>query len=312
MNKPKRDPLIAKPEFGKSGLPDAMPVSDELDRRKFLSRLIAGAAAGTVAMASASAKAMEISDKTSAAAPLDKPQMFSDGNPLERMRKELVESLKKPVSERKWIMVIDQQKCIGCYACNMSCNAENNLPPGVLYRPVPKEEVGQFPHVRMIFTPRPCMHCDNPPCTPVCPVKATWKREDGIVVVDYDVCIGCRNCIAACPYNSRTADFGEFYGRNTPETMAYELRPNFEYGQEWKRRPDKHLSPMGNARKCHFCLHRIREGMLPACVTTCLGGATYFGDYKNKKSLVHELIASGRVHRLKESLGTMPSVYYLA
>ncbi len=287
--------------------------SAALNRRKFLSRILAGAAASGLAMVTGSARATDsVRDASDRASPLDGPQIFSEGNQLERMRKELLDALKKPVSARKWIMVIDQQKCIGCYACNMSCNAENNLPPGVLYRPVPKEEVGEFPHVRMIFTPRPCMHCNNPPCTPVCPVKATWKREDGIVVVDYDVCIGCRNCIAACPYNSRTSDFGEFYGHKTPETMLYETRPNFEYGKEWKRWPKKHASPMGNARKCHFCLHRIREGMLPACVTTCLGGATYFGDYGDKKSMVHELIASGRVHRLKESLGTDPSVYYLA
>ncbi|MCF8107747.1 MAG: 4Fe-4S dicluster domain-containing protein [Desulfohalobiaceae bacterium] len=227
------------------------------------------------------------------------------------MRLEVRRAIEKPLAERRWIMVIDQQKCIGCYACNMSCNAENNLPPGVVYRPVPREEVGTYPHVGKIFTPRPCMQCDNPPCTPVCPVTATWKREDGVVMVDYNICIGCRNCIAACPYNARTADFGEFYGRPTPEIMAYEQRPNFEYGKEWVRDPDTHESPIGNARKCHFCLHRLHEGMLPACVTTCLGGATYFGDANDPDSLVRELIASPRVHRLKEHLGTEPTVYYL-
>ena len=93
--------------------------------------------------------------------------------------------------------------------------------------------------------------------------------------------------------------------------MDYETRPNFEYSKEWPRKPGSHESPIGNARKCTFCLHRVRVGMLPACVTTCLGGATSFGDYNDENSLVHELVGSGRAKRMKEELGTAPSVYYL-
>ncbi len=245
------------------------------------------------------------------ARPLDAPKGLAEGNLLERMRHDLLRALKKPVSERKWIMIIDQQKCIGCCACNLSCNTENNLPPGVVYRPVLREEVGKYPNVGRIFTPKPCMHCDNPPCVPVCPVKATWKREDGVVIVDYNICIGCRNCLLACPYSARTSDFGEFYGMGTPEIMPYETRPNYEYSKEWKRKPHSDDSPIGNARKCQFCLHRLREGMLPACVTTCLGGATYFGDYNDRTSLVHKLLGSSRVRQLKADLGTQPSVFYL-
>lgn len=235
----------------------------------------------------------------------------NNGNLLERMRKELIEALKKPVEKRKWGMVLDLRKCIGCKACTVACASENNLSPGVLYRPVMEEEIGKFPNVRKRFIPRPCLHCDNPPCVPVCPVTATYKRKDGIVVVDYDICIGCRNCLVACPYNARTSDFGEFYGEDTPQIMDYELRPTYEYSKVWKRDPKKHNSPMGNARKCHFCLHRIREGILPSCVTTCLGGATYFGDLNNPRSLVSELIANERTLRLKEYLHTKPSVFYL-
>lgn len=227
------------------------------------------------------------------------------------MRAELLRALDKKPGERRWVMVIDQQKCVGCQACTVSCCTENNLPPGVVYRPVPKRQMGRFPNVSWVFTPRPCMHCDNPPCVPVCPVNATWKDPDGAVVIDYNICIGCRNCLAACPYNARTADFGEFYGRPTPEIMAYETRPNFEYGHEWRRDPKKESSPIGNARKCHFCMHRVKAGMLPACVTTCLGGATYFGDARDTASLVYQLTGSNRVMRLKEELGTRPSVYYL-
>ena len=284
-----------------------------IERREFFNKAITTATGLGVLFAAfqaGTAPAAEI-PRAEVAKILNYPEPFEGGNLLERMRADLKRALQKPMEKRKWIMVIDLQKCIGCKACTVSCAAENNLPPGVVYRPVTEEEVGEFPNVRRKFVPRPCMHCDNPPCTPVCPVDATYKRPDGIVVIDYDVCIGCRYCIAACPYNARTADFGEYYEDGTPEIMDYETRPFDEYGKVWKREPGSHHSPIGNARKCHFCIHRIENGILPACVTTCLGGATFFGDYNDKKSLAHELIGSTRVMRLKEELGTEPKVYYL-
>ena len=180
---------------------------------------------------------------------------------------------------------------------------------GVVYRPVMDEEVGTYPRVTRRFTPRPCMQCEKPPCVPVCPVKATHKREDGIVAVDYDKCIGCRYCLTACPYNARTADFGEAYTEGTPQVQDYELRPSFEYQKKW---PRKHgVSPIGNARKCHFCVHRVEKGLLPACVTTCIGGATYFGDNNDTDNLVSELISRPNITTLKSELGTKPKVYYI-
>jgi Fe-S-cluster-containing dehydrogenase component len=285
----------------------------KVGRRELLQKLFMGTAAVAGASLALDAKAgAAASAEGDMARPLGAPTGLAEGNQMERMRHELLLAIKKPVSRRKWVMVIDQQKCIGCRACNIACNAENNLPPGVVYRPVLSQEVGKYPHVGRIFTPKPCMHCDNPPCVPACPVKATWKREDGVVVIDYNICMGCRNCLEACPYSARTADFGEFYGMGTPEIMPYETRPNYEYSKEWRRTPYSDDSPVGNARKCHFCLHRLRAGMLPACVATCLGGATYFGDYNDNNSLVHELLGTSRVRQLKPELGTRPSVFYLA
>jgi Fe-S-cluster-containing dehydrogenase component len=285
----------------------------QAERRDLLQKVFVGAAAVACATfgLQRNARASTPDVGGDMARPLDAPEGLAEGNILERMRHDLLRAMKKPVSERKWVMVIDQQKCIGCCACNISCNTENNLPPGVVYRPVLRQEVGKYPNVGRVFTPKPCMHCDNPPCVPVCPVKATWKQEDGVVVVDYNICIGCRNCLLACPYSARTADFGDFYGMGTPEIMPYETRPNYEYSKQWKRKPNSDDSPVGNARKCQFCLHRLREGMLPACVTTCLGGATYFGDYNDKSSLVHKLLGSSRVRQLKAELETRPSVFYL-
>lgn len=232
-------------------------------------------------------------------------------NVIERMTHEIQKALKKPESERRWVMVIDQRRCVGCHACTISCVAENKLPPGVVYRPVLDEEIGTYPNVTRRFVPRPCMQCDNPPCVPVCPVNATYKRPDGIVAVDYEQCIGCRYCVTACPYSARTFDTGRTYTEGTPEQEKYELMPTYEYGQKRTRDPKAESSPIGNVRKCHFCLHRLEAGELPACVTTCIGTANFFGDANDPESMVAELIAKPNVVRLKEELGTDPRVFYL-
>jgi molybdopterin-containing oxidoreductase family iron-sulfur binding subunit len=151
------------------------------------------------------------------------------------------------------------------------------------------------------------MQCDDPPCVPVCPVNATWKREDGIVVIDYNACIGCRYCVVACPYSARYFDFGESYTDDTPEKQPYEEVPAPEYGRSWSEGAVE-----GVVRKCQFCIHRLNAGMLPACVSTCIGGATYFGDKNDADSLVNKLIFGRRgTMRLKEEQGTDPKVYYL-
>ncbi|MBZ0275019.1 MAG: 4Fe-4S dicluster domain-containing protein [Anaerolineae bacterium] len=298
----------------------------DLTRRNFLRGLMGAAGAATAIAAYetfVNDPQMVLAQET---APVtDAPSVIAsaDGDHfdnLERMRMELLRALQKPTAERRWVMVIDLRKCVGCHACTISCVAENKLPPGVVYRPVLDEEWGTYPNVGRRFIPRPCMQCDNPPCTPVCPVNATFKNEEGIVEVDYDQCIGCRACLAACPYGARTADFGLTYTGPTPiaaglvvgqdKAEGYERVANFEYGEARQR--EGHESPIGNARKCHFCLHRVHAGELPACVTTCIGRATMYGDANDANSLVAEMIASPNVIRLKEELGTEPRVYYLA
>lgn len=236
------------------------------------------------------------------------PAVSEGDDILLRMQADLHRAMAKPVEERRWGMVIDLRKCVGCHACTIACVAENKLPPGVVYRPVVIEEMGKFPNVQLRFTPRPCMQCEEPPCVNVCPVEATWKRVDGVTVVDYDQCIGCRYCVSACPYGARTSDFGQYYTDGTPERQPYEKLPNFEYGKAWNR---EHGSPVGNARKCNFCLHRLEQGLLPQCVTTCIGRATYFGDLKDDDSLVSEMNRKPNQKRLLEEFGTKPAVTYL-
>lgn len=238
------------------------------------------------------------------------PRVMEMENALLRMQEDIRRALQKPASERHWVMVIDLTKCVGCEACTIACKAENKTPPEVSYNVVLEEEIGTYPNVRRVFVPRPCMQCENPPCVPVCPVNATYKREDGIVAVDYDVCIGCRYCITACPYGSRHFDFGETYTGDTPALQPYEETTVFEYGKARRRVAD--ASPVGNVRKCHFCLHRLNEGLLPACITDCIGRSRYFGDLNDPDSLVAELLRQRYSFRLKEELGTRPSVYYIS
>lgn len=240
-------------------------------------------------------------------------------DPLMRMHEELKRALEKKPEDRRWVMVIDLRKCVGCSACTVGCIAENKLPPGVMYRPVLDEEFGTYPSVIRTYLPKPCMQCDAPPCVPVCPVDATDKNAEGVVVIDYEKCIGCGLCVPACPYGARSLDKGLMYTMDTPVTTTgilgqqsaevYERTPMFEYGNETPRQDEK--SPISKARKCQFCLHRLGVGELPACTSTCIGRATYFGDANDPKSLVSELLAQSNVTRLKEDLGTKPRVYYL-
>jgi Fe-S-cluster-containing dehydrogenase component len=289
---------------------------DYLVRREFLEKFASGVFASLVAPALGivdPSKAAEESSKYDYKLPdfkeIELPAPQPNEDVLIRMMRDLQKALKKPIEQRKWAMVIDLRKCIGCHACTIACVVENKLPPGVIYRPVIDEEIGEFPNVARRFVPRPCFQCENPPCTPVCPVKATYKRPDGIVTIDYEKCIGCKYCITACPYGARSYDFGENYTDATPSLSEIEEAPNFEYHRKWKR--TGHESPVGNARKCHFCLHRIERGLLPQCVTSCIGRATFFGDKNDPDSLVAELIIKPNVMRLKEELGTEPNVYYL-
>lgn len=319
-----RDDFVIYCEQGK----DTMTEESSITRRDFLRGLMggAGAAAAVAAFETLAANPAAVLAEGAVTAPLYPEQPLSSaaaGGPidvLERMRAELQRALLKPSAERRWVMVIDLRKCVGCHACTIACVAENKLPPGVVYRPVIEEEWGEYPNVARRFVPRPCMQCENAPCVPVCPVGATYTNDEGIVVMDYERCIGCRYCITACPYSARVSDFGLTYNQGLPEAVGtiagpskadhYERVANYEYGQPYPREGSR-ISPVGNARKCHFCQHRILEGSLPACVTTCIGRATLFGDANDPNSLVAEMIASPNVMRLREDLGTEPRVYYL-
>jgi len=236
---------------------------------------------------------------------------------LVRMQEDLERALKKPADKRRWAMLLDLRKCVGCHACTIGCISENKLPPKTAYRPVFEYEQGAYPKPSRTFLPRPCMQCDKPPCVAACPVKgtdgATWKETkgngSGIVMINYDKCIGCSKCVPACPYSARTMDDGTFHTADQG-LQKYETLPAFEYGKTTPRVKDN--SPIGNARKCHFCLHRLVSGQLPMCITTCIGRAGYFGDESDAGSLITQVKKGNKVQILKEKKGTAPRVYYIA
>ena len=209
----------------------------------------------------------------------------------------------------RWVMLADLERCVGCQTCTAACRHANATPPAVQWRKVLDIESGVYPDVRRTFVPVGCQHCEEPPCMEVCPSTATRRRADGIVTIDYDLCIGCAYCAVACPYQAR---------------FKVEA-PRFAYGaartqSEWAREDPRRL---GVAQKCTFCVDRIDTGIslgltpgvdpcaTPACVNSCIASALHFGDLDDPASNVSKLLREHRHFRMHDGLGTGPGFYYL-
>lgn len=185
---------------------------------------------------------------------------------------------------KRYAMLIDLRKCVGCQACTVGCSVENQMPIGQFRTTVKQYEVTltdgsqATQQVKAFTLPRLCNHCDNPPCVAVCPVQATFQREDGIVMVDNSRCVACAYCVQACPYDARVIN---------EHTLT--------------------------ADKCTFCAHRLEQGLLPACVETCVGGARIIGDLNDPHSQIRQLMAQhqGELKVLKPEANTQPHVFYL-
>ena len=213
---------------------------------------------------------------------------------------------------------LDLSRCIGCRRCVYACVKENNqsIEPQIQWISVLRFERGlhgvseleeatmyynpnKVPEKDFFYMPVQCQQCEHPPCVKACPTQATWQEPDGIVVVDYNWCIGCRYCMAACPYNARRFNWGEpFRKKEDFNTNCHYLgnRPRFK----------------GVVEKCTFCIQRTREqpGRYPACVEICPVGARKFGDLNDPNSEINYCIKHQRVFRLKEDINTSPKFFY--
>ena len=201
----------------------------------------------------------------------------------------------------RYTMVIDLNKCTGCGKCTAACIVSHFVPKGQEWIKVFKVEDEEKEYHFL----RPCMQCQNPPCVNVCPPGAAFKREDGAVLIDHDLCIGCRMCMAACPFHARYFNWKE--PEHTPEELAHTYTPE----QPWP-----HIK--GVTEKCDFCVDRGARGLIPQCASACPEGAIYYGDrYEDvvKSSLetvtLSEMLKKRHARRFKEELGTKPNVYYL-
>ncbi|MCA8869577.1 MAG: 4Fe-4S dicluster domain-containing protein [Rhodobacteraceae bacterium] len=209
----------------------------------------------------------------------------------------------------RYSIVADLNRCVGCQTCTAACKHTNATAPGVQWRKVLDIETGEFPDVHRAFMPVGCMHCDDAPCLSVCPTTATRKRDDGIVTIDYDLCIGCAYCTVACPYQARSRvdlPTRAFKGK----TMKHEV-----VREDPKR--------IGVAQKCTMCSDRIDFGLenglipgldadaTPACVNACIAGALHFGDAEDPNSNVSQLLEKNQHFTMHEELGTGPGIHYL-
>ena len=206
---------------------------------------------------------------------------------------------------KKWVMVIDLSKCRNARKCMDSCQHAHHLKPEQHHINVMQMQTAE--NTAPFYMPKPCMHCDNSPCTKVCPVDATFKRQDGIVLIDNERCIGCRFCVAACPYSARVFNWTETIDEKKDNNDTYDIELNV---------PQK----KGTISKCLFSADRLREEELPYCVSACPNGVYYFGD-RNEDAVTNgttketvrfsELIEKNAGYTLMPELGTKPSVYYL-
>ncbi len=173
-------------------------------------------------------------------------------------------------------MVIDTRQCVGCMDCVVACKTENDVPDGHCRDWISQRLEGSMPDLRLTITSERCNHCDRPPCVSCCPTGASHVHGyGGVVLVDHDRCIGCKACLASCPYDARF------------------------------------IHPEGYADKCTFCIHRVEKGELPACVAVCPTHAMHFGDLDDPLSEVNRLIGSRRHFVLKPGAGTRPRIFYL-
>lgn len=290
-------------------------------RRKFLDHGLKLGIATAIGGIGLSKIASKLNAKTDTLSGDKMELMTTDGTIIQVDSTEVVEvthsedhdkkyNVREGIPNRKFVMVIDLAKCKNALKCVSSCNKHHYITGDNAWLKVHKMQESK--DTASYWMPRTCMHCDQPACVTVCPVDATFKRRDGLVLIDNERCIGCRFCMAACPYSTRVFNWSEpAYDEESVITMNM----NGEHSS-----PDYAGKPSikGTVDKCDFCPHTIKNGELPHCVTACPNGVFYFGDkYEDTVTngevsvRLSKLLEDKAGYRLLEELGTAPSVYYL-
>ncbi|MDP3312406.1 4Fe-4S dicluster domain-containing protein [Lutibacter sp.] len=298
-----------------------MENNNENSRRKFLNnglKIGAATAIGSVVLANLASK---LTAQEDSAATDTMELMTTDGTIIQVDSASVIEAAPKHEHEeaynvregmpnRKFVMVVDLAKCKNALKCQVSCNKNHYITGDNAWLKVYKMQESK--ETAPYWMPTLCQHCDQPACVTVCPVDATFKRRDGLVLIDNERCIGCRFCMAACPYSTRVFNWSE---PNQGEiTMTMDMEGKSAYSPEHTGFP----SIKGTVDKCDFCPHSIAEGELPHCVTACPNGVFYFGD-KYEDTVTNgdetfrfsQLLKNKAGYRIMEGLGTEPSVYYL-
>ena len=209
---------------------------------------------------------------------------------------------------KRYGMTVDVNRCVGCQTCTIACKHANDTTPDVQWRSVLDVEQGDYPDVQRFFLVVGCQHCAEPPCVPVCPTGATAQREDGLVTMDHDLCIGCSYCAVSCPYQART--------------IVHEDTHYFR-AKTRQERQTAHPERIGTIQKCTFCIDRVDEAetndqipgvdldVTPACAASCIAQAIQFGDFNNPDSEVSKLVASRQSFQINDFLQTDPQIKYL-
>ncbi|HHC78849.1 MAG TPA: 4Fe-4S dicluster domain-containing protein [Flavobacteriia bacterium] len=288
-------------------------------RRTFLSKGLKVGLITAIGGIGLSKFATKLNAKTKNASGDTMELMTTDGTLIEVDSSEVIEvtppenqdkkyNVREGIPNRKFVMVIDLAKCKNALKCQKACNKYHYITGDNAWLKVYKMQESE--DTAPYWMPTTCQHCDKPACVTVCPVDATFKRKDGLVLIDNQRCIGCRFCMAACPYSTRVFNWQE-----PKQGELSEITMDMEHGSpEYAGMP----SIKGTVDKCDFCPHAIKNGELPHCVTACPNGVFYFGDkYEDTVTNGEETVRLSKLltekagYRLLESLGTEPSVYYL-
>ncbi len=298
-----------KKEKKSSGKPEEVP---ETSRRNFMKKFgLYGAATFAGSAAIYSGYRFEKSKGKD-----EYVKVLTEDNKLVKIPKDQMEAMNPSVETlqdrgregipgKKWVMVIDLAKCRNARQCVSACQNAHHLRPHEYH--INTLQMQENKNTAPYFMPKPCQHCDNPPCVSVCPVDATYKRQDGIVLIDNERCIGCRFCMAACPYSARMFHWQDPVMAEEDNDLTYDVELNVPQAK-------------GTISKCLFSADRLREDKMPYCVSACPNGVFYFGD-ENEDAVTNGttkqtvrltvLLRDNGGYRLMPELGTDPRVYYL-